>query len=241
MKAFTEHINIIFHDDHMYLQSMDSARVSVFEYKLRSSWFDEYQHRNGSPIALGLNSTLLFKILNTRDKMQTIQLMYDPDNGDILFIQFTSDDKTVFDKNFELPLLDLEYELMAIPDMECDAELSLPSATFANLISQLKMFGETIDIECSEEKIEMKSLSDGLGKMSVNINIDDLDSYAINEGETMRLSFSLGMLNNICAFHKISKNIEIKLIKEYPMKLIYYLGDEDSKMTFYLAPKINDD
>jgi hypothetical protein len=25
------------------------------------------------------------------------------------------------------------------------------------------------------------------------------------------------------------------------MKLIYYLGDENAKMTFYLAPKINDD
>jgi hypothetical protein len=241
MKAFTENVNIMFEKDHMYLQSMDSAHVSVFEYVLPCVWFDKYEHTNETPIALGVNSTLLFKILNTRDKIQHITLGFDTANNDKLFISFTSENKTIFDKHFELPLMDLEYELMTIPEMECDAEFSIPSATFASLVSQLKMFGDTVDIECSEEKIEMMSLSEGLGKMSVNIDIEDLDSYAINEGEVMKLSFSLTMLNNICAYHKVAKDMEIKLVKNFPMKIIYYLGDEHSKMTFYLAPKINDD
>jgi len=243
MKAFTEHVNIMFESDHMFLQSMDSARVSVFEYNLPSGWFDKYEHTNESAIALGVNSTLLFKILNTRDKMQNITLVFDPENNDKLYISFTSDSKTVFDKHFELPLMELEYDLMQIPEMECDAEFSIPSVTFSSLVAQLKMFGDTMDIECSEEKIEMISRSEGMGKMNVNINIEDLDSYAINEGEVMKLSFSLTMLNNICAFSKVAKDMEIKLIKNYPMKIIYSLDSafEDAKMTFYLAPKINDD
>jgi proliferating cell nuclear antigen PCNA len=243
MKAFTEHVNVMFESDHMFLQSMDSAHVSVFEYNLPGVWFDKYEHSHGAAIPLGLNSTLLFKILNTRDKTQTIRLIFDPENNDRLSISFTSDNKAVFDKHFEMPLMSLDYELMHIPVMECDAEFSVPSGTFANIVGQLKMFGDTMDIECSEEKIELNSLSDGLGKMSVNINIEDLDSYAINEGDVMKLSFSLTMLNNICAFSKVAKDMEIKLIKNYPMKIIYSLDStlEDSKMTFYLAPKINDD
>jgi hypothetical protein len=104
------------------------------------------------------------------------------------------------------------------------------------------LFGDCIDIECSEEKIELKSFAEGMGKMSVNIDIEDLDSYAINEGEEMKLSFSLTMLNNICAYHKVSRNMEIQLMKNYPMKIIYSLDPTlvDAKMTFYLAPKIND-
>jgi hypothetical protein len=243
MKAFTEHINIMFEKDRMYLQSMDSARVSVFEYNLPSTWFDKYEHTNNTAICLGVNSTLLFKILNTRDKIQNITLGFDPSDNDKLFISFTSENKAVFDKHFEMPLMDLEYDLMDIPAMECDAEFSIPSATFSSLVNQLKMFGDTIDIECSEEKIELKSLSEGLGKMSVNIDIEDLDSYAINEGEVMKLSFSLTMLNNICAYHKVAKDMEIKLVKNFPMKIIYSLdsSSEDATMTFYLAPKINDD
>lgn len=242
IKGFTEHVNVQFEENRMYLQSMDAARVSVFEFILPSAWFDQYEHSNGSSIPLGINSTLFFKILNMREKNQIIQLIFDPEDNDKLFIHFTSEDKTVFDKHFELPLMDLDYELMAIPDMECDAELTIPAVTFAGLVGQLRLFGDCIDIECSEEKIELKSFAEGMGKMSVNIDIEDLDSYAINEGEEMKLSFSLTMLNNICAYHKVSRNMEIQLMKNYPMKIIYSLDPTlvDAKMTFYLAPKIND-
>ena len=77
--------------------------------------------------------------------------------------------------------------------------------------------------------------------MCVDIKIDELSEYSINEGESINLSFSLGMLHNICLYNKISKEVNIKLIKDYPMKIIYYLGDEDTKLIFYLAPKINED
>uniref|UniRef100_A0A6C0JFU8 Proliferating cell nuclear antigen PCNA C-terminal domain-containing protein n=1 Tax=viral metagenome TaxID=1070528 RepID=A0A6C0JFU8_9ZZZZ len=241
MKAFTEQVNIMFEKDHMYLQTMDSAHVSVVEYNLPNTWFDNYEHTNTSAIPIGINSTMLFRVLNTREKNQRIVLEFDPDYSDKLTISFTSDDKTLFDKHFEIPLLDLEYELMDIPTSECDAEFSIPSIKFANMVNQLRMFGDTVDIVCSEDKIVMNSLSEGLGKMSVNIDISDLDSYAINEGEVMNISFSLAMMTNICAYHKVAKDMEIKLTKNFPMKVVYFLGSEDAKMTFYLAPKINED
>ena len=111
-------------------------------------------------------------------------------------------------------------------------------------INQLKLFGDTIEIICSEDKIEMRSLSEGSGKMSVDIQIDELSEYSIDEGETIHLSFSLNILHNICLYHKIAKEIRIKLIKNSPMQIVYYLGDssdETNKFVFYLAPKINDD
>ena len=42
VKLFTEHINLTFDKDRMFMQSMDSARVSVFELILPSTWFDSY-------------------------------------------------------------------------------------------------------------------------------------------------------------------------------------------------------
>jgi hypothetical protein len=41
-------------------------------------------------------------------------------------------------------------------------------------------------------------------------------------------------------YNKLAKDIEIKLTRDYPMKITYALGDEKSKMIIYLAPKIND-
>jgi proliferating cell nuclear antigen PCNA len=241
IRVFTEHIIIMFEKERVYFQSMDSARISVFELNIPSSWFDTYEHNSNGTIPIGVNSTLLFKILNTREKSQQTELIFNNENEDSLNIHFTSEDKSVFDKRFELPLVDLDTEIMGIPEMECNAEFSISATSFSNIISQLKLFGDTIDVECSEQKIELKSLSDGAGKMSVDIQIDELSEYSIDEGETILLSFGLNTLNNICLYHKIAKEVKVKLIKDYPMQVIYYFGDENTKLAFYLAPKIKDD
>jgi proliferating cell nuclear antigen PCNA len=222
---------------------MDSSRVSIFELILPAEWFDIYDFEQSGPFTIGVNSIMLFKILNTRDKTQETYIIYDNDTDtDKLFIQFTSDNKTIYDKNFELPLIDIDAELMDIPTADCDAEFSISSSSFANIISQLRIFGDSIDIECSEDKIELHSISPESGKMMVNIDIDELTSYAINEDEIIKLSFSLAILQNICLYHKLSKEMVIYLTADFPLKLVYLLDtDNKASMTFFLAPKINED
>ena len=173
--------------------------------------------------------------------MQNININY-AESNDVLDIHFYSETKMEFDKRFEIPLMDIDYEIMEIPEIDYNAEFTLDSSNFANLINQLKIFGDTMDIMCSEENIILYSNSVDNGKMSAEIKIDDLDMFSINEGETLNLSFSLLHLHNICLYNKISKHIEIKLCNDYPMKILYILsGCESSKMTFYLAPKVVDD
>lgn len=241
IRLFTEHVNITFDKERMFMQSMDSARVSVFELTLPYTWFDVYEHTSAGPITLGIPATMLFKILNTRDKIQETQIIYDESDNDKLFVNFSSNNASVFNKRFELPLIDLECEVMQIPPGESDAEFSLDSAVFANLINQLKIFGDTFEIQCTEEKIILHSISIEAGKMLVDINIEDLTEYSITEGEEMKLSFSLSMLHNICMYNKISKEVGIHLTKNFPMKIVYSLGDNDACFTFYLAPKISDE
>lgn len=238
IKLFSDHINIMFETERMYVQSMDSSRVSIFEIELPALWFEEYEINN--PVTIGISSSMIFKVLNTREKSQEMIWFVADADAEKLELHFTCENKAIFDKRFELPLMDLEYELMDIPATESQAELTIPSGTFANIINQLKLFGETLEIKCDEEKIEMHSLSLDLGKMAVDINIDDLTEYSINEGQTMNLSFSLSILHNICMYSKLTKEVEIKLTENFPLKLEYKLGDDGGKMTFYLAPKISD-
>ena len=47
--------------------------------------------------------------------------------------------------------------------------------------------------------------------------------------------------NNICLYNKISKEMEVKIGADYPMKIVYQLpGHDDAKMVFFLAPKISE-
>ena len=130
---------------------------------------------------------------------------------------------------------------MSIPTFESDADITIPSATFASIINQLQIFGDTIEFKCDEDKIQLYSISSESGKMIVDIEIDDLTSYSITEDNAMNISFSLSKLHNICLYNKMAKEIEILLTENYPMKITYDLGIEDAKMIFYLAPKIGDE
>ena len=251
IKLFTDHICILFEKERMYVQTMDNTRVSVFELTIPSNWFDNYCHKNDSAITIGISSSLLFKILNTRDKAQYIKFEYDPDSDDKLAIHFLcelngeskkskTEQKGVYDKHFEIPLIDIIQDHLEVPEIEFQAEIVLPSSIFASIIQQLKLFGETLDIQCNEEHIILCANSVENGKMFVEINIDDIEEFSINEGYNIELSYSLNYLNNICLYHKISKNIEIKICADFPMKICYDLGD-GALIHFYLAPRISDD
>ena len=243
IKLMTDNINMMFEGDRLYVQSMDSARVSIFEIIIPATWFDIYTVEN--QINLGMNSSILYKILNARDKQQSMQIEYDPDNDDKLSIHYTSpgtselNKDNCFDKHFELPLVDIETELLAIVELDYQAEISFPSTYFASIINQLKMFGDTMEIECSEEKIVLYATSIESGKMCVEIKIDDLTAFSILEGEDMKLSFSLMYLHNICMYNKLAKDIELKISTNYPMRIDYDLG-EGAKIVYFLAPKMSD-
>ena len=241
IKVFTDNVNIMFEAERMYIQAMDTSRVSIFEIVLPAAWFDKYEQTNAANTTIGINTIILFKILNTRDKMQEITIDYSEDNTDKLFIHFTSENKAEFDKHFEVALMDIESEIMQIPETEYQAEFSIGSTVFANIINQLKLFGDSLDIKCNEEKIELCSNSMEQGKMSVEIQMDDLTSFVIDEGGELQLSFSLTFMHNICLYNKISKEMEVKIGADYPMKIVYQLpGHDDAKMVFFLAPKISE-
>lgn len=240
MKAFTESINIMFEKERMYVQSMDHSRVSIFELFLPAEWFDTYEHTQPGTIVIGINSTILFKMLNTRDKSQQIHLQYTTEE-DKLSLHFTGENKADFDKHFEVSLMEIDSEMMTIPEIEYQAEFTIGSVNFASIINQLKMFGDSLDITCSEEKIMLYSSNLEQGKMFVEIKMDDLSSFIIDEGSEINLSYSLNLMHNICLYNKLAKDIEVKFSADYPMKIVYLLGGhEDAKIIFFLAPKIND-
>jgi len=141
---------------------------------------------------------------------------------------------------------------MSIPAVESDVELTISSTNFSNTINQLKLFGDSVEIECNDEVIVLSSTSLEKGKMKVNITTEEMDAYSIVEGKVLKMSYSLTNLHNICLYNKLSKNITIEWKEDFPMKVVYHLSStsttttptEDgplARMTFYLAPKIQDD
>jgi len=238
LRLFTDNVNIDCNDERMYIQTMDHNKISILEINIPSSWFCEYSCP--IPIVLGMNANVFSKILLSRDKQQTMHIFHTNDDEDKLFVHMAVESiNTIFDRNFEIPLINLDTELMIIPPIEYQADISLPSTDFALIINQLRGFGETLQMICNETNIEMITKSIEQGKMSVIVKIDDVSGFAIEESCELDMSFSLNNLNIICSYSKISKEVDIKMHKDYPL-FISFRTDE-IYIKHFLAPKINDD
>jgi proliferating cell nuclear antigen len=259
ISKFTENMNLMFENDRFYMQSINTSHVVILEICLPKEWFDVYEIVEKS-LVIGVNTALFYKVLKKREKTQQIKMKHDKSTEDRLQFFFTActhmneiecenklDDKKektknddlIFDKDFEIPLIDIEEELLSIPNIEYQAELSLSTDKFSNLISQLKDFGETLEIECSEDKIILSSNSSENGKMITRILIEDLTEFSIEENEVIQMQFALKYLYDICLYQKISKTIDIQISKDFPMRIMYPLGiEKNATFLFYLAPKM---
>jgi proliferating cell nuclear antigen PCNA len=264
---FTDYVNIMLEADRFYVQSINSSHVIIMEVVLPASWFSVYSVLPDITM-IGLQSSLFYKVLKKREKHQKIHLECLEASTDYLEVHFTNAtsstdttsekesvaDKTIFDKHFHIPSMDIETELVAIPEMEYQAEFVLGSDAFSNLISQLKDFGDALEMECSEENIELRANSSENGRMLTSIPIEDLAEYAIEDGEKIVSEFALKYLHEICSYKSISKHVEISLSRDFPMRILFRLGgispkveeeegnkgDVEPKLLFFIAPKMAD-
>jgi DNA polymerase III sliding clamp (beta) subunit (PCNA family) len=137
-----------------------------------------------------------------------------------------------------MPLVEYEYEEMNLPTVDYDAEFTLSSKQISEMFSQLHNFGNDLMVRCSEEVIQLTTMSVS-GEMNVHIPIDDLSSYSIVEGGDFCLTYSLTYINKMCITNKLSNEIDFALSNDWPMKINYNLGG-DSTMVFFIAPKMNE-
>ena len=239
LKINIQEVNLIFDKHRLYIQGMDSSQIGLFELVLLKDWFEKYEVTE--PATLGVNCEILYKMLNCLEKTQKIILEFET-LGDELSISFTSSEKGVVDKQFELPLMDINSQLLGIPNVDYTADLQLKGSIFEKIIEQLSIFADTVKISCNDQQVSLKTTKESsilLGQMEVNINFEDMNEYLIEEEADISLSFSLKYLNWMVQFTHLSSDMNIHFMEEVPMKIKYDLENE-SYIQFFLAPQYDD-
>ena len=226
----------------IYFQGLDGNHCCLFECNLSKSWFDVFEYETGKDMAeLGINIKLLYKVLNTRQETQTIEI-YTKGKKDKLSIDFITpndtNEKKAFNKYFELPLFNIEATNMNITKNESDVDLIIPSKRMCELMSQLGMFNDNLTMSFTDEMIKMDA-SGEMGKMEVRIAMEDVTEYAIGEGVSIVEYYSINYINMMCNFCKLNPELVLGFIKGQPLKGSYDIGD-CSHISFYLAPRIDD-
>jgi proliferating cell nuclear antigen PCNA len=238
LKPFTDNVVIYFKIGGLYIQCMDDSHCSLFECSLDKTWFTDYSFSEEDDMpAISVNIAMLYKVLNTREEEQIMELEHDKENEDIVNITFTGGKMS---KYFELPLINVDNDLLNVDAIrETDIDLTIESKIFCDLINQLMIFDEVLTLTFKDDKIDMKS-SGNDGSMKVDMKIDDIKEYAIAEDVTLVQSYSLKYIHLMCQFNKLASEINMGFSKDKPMTMKYDLRDE-SYVLIHLAPKMSED
>lgn len=240
IKDLVQDCNFDCNDSGIALQAMDNSHVALVSMMLKADAFMPYRcDRN---VALGVNLTSLTKVLRAAQNEDKLTLKAE-DAPDSLNLIFESPDTDRISE-YDLKLMDIDQEHLGIPETEYAATISMPSAEFRRICTDLMAMSESVNIEATKDGIKFSSNGDiGSGSvmlrnhMSVEKPSENVD---IVLSEAVSLTFSLKYLVNFCKAASLAPQVKICLSNEVPL-LVEYILTGSSYLRFYLAPKIGDD
>lgn len=236
-------INIRFTPDGLVAQGMDSSHCSLFEFNVTPQWFATYDVTE--EITVGLSMGIIAKIMAMRQPKQGVAMRFVSDKFEI---EYTSDEKDEVNRTFSLPTMDLDEDVMEIPDRESDVDLTLSSAKFAQIINQMSVFGDVIDFRVKGEDMTMTTEGDA-GTMRVGLDDTDLEEFSVTEDISLTQSFALAYLGMFSGFSKVNTFVRLSLMEDNPVVVRFPLDanvtadpnmDSENYIRLYLAPKIGD-
>ncbi|KAE8327343.1 Mysoin-binding motif of peroxisomes-domain-containing protein [Aspergillus sergii] len=239
IKDLVQDCNFDCNDSGIALQAMDNSHVALVSMLLKAEGFSPYRcDRN---IALGINLVSLTKVLRAAQNEDILTLKADdsPDAVNLMFESAETDRLSEYD----IKLMDIDQEHLAIPETEYAATVEMPSAEFQRICRDLNALSESVVIEATKEGVKFSCQGD-IGSGSVTIrqhtNVDKPEqNVSIALSEPVALTFSLKYLVNFCKATTLSSKVSLCLSQEVPLLVEYGLGS--GHLRFYLAPKIGDE
>jgi proliferating cell nuclear antigen len=227
LKDIINDVNVYFTPKGIHILTLDTARVTLVHMDLGSENFEEYECT--TDIIAGLNMANVYKLLKSVTGQDTLLVRIEGRDYMEIFIE-NPDKKS--STSFKLKLLDINEDILELPDIHMNVVTTLPSIDFQRITRDMSNLATEMDIIRDENKLELSCRGDFADQKTI---IEFPDAVK-KTGST----FSLKYINlftkatNMCSSVQLlqdSENENMPIIFRYT---IANLGD----LRFYLAPKI---
>lgn len=228
LKDIINDVNVYFTAAGVHILTLDTARVTLVHMTLGSENFEEYQCP--ADMVAGLNMGNMYKLLKSISGADTLVMrMENRDYIDLLIENPVKKSST----NFKLKLLDINEDILGLPDISMNVVTTLPAIDFQRIARDMGNLASEMSIVRDQNKL------------TISCNGDFADQTTVIElPETVDRTggiFSLKYVNlftkatNMCASVQLmqdSSNENMPIVFRYT---IANLGD----LRFYLAPKMD--
>ncbi|PGH11929.1 proliferating cell nuclear antigen (pcna) [Helicocarpus griseus UAMH5409] len=129
---------------------MDNSHVALVSMMLKAEGFSPYHcDRN---VALGINLVSLTKVLKAaqNEDILTLKAKDSPNVINLVFESAETDQLSEYD----IKLMDIDQEHLAIPDTEYAATVEMPSTEFQRICADLRNLSESVMVEANKDGVK---------------------------------------------------------------------------------------
>jgi proliferating cell nuclear antigen len=227
LKDIINDVNIYFDAKGVHIDTLDTARVSLVHVFLAAENFEEYSCP--TDIIAGINISNTYKLLKSITGNDTFSMAIN--DSEYMDIMIRNEDKKSSTK-FRLKLLEIDEEILEVPDIDMDTITTVPSIDFQRICRDMGNLSNEIVIQRELNNLQLACTGDFANQTT---SISCPDAAKNPTGNTYSLKYinlftkATGMCSNVQLFQS-SEDPDMPIIVRYS---IANLGE----MKFYLAPK----
>lgn len=208
----------------------DRAMVSVVDFKISASAFEEY--KIDAEQRIGLNITNLLSVLK---RVGTDDKMFLSLDGSKLEVRLEGKSK----RKFVVPLLDIsQEEIPPISQLEFPAKVEVKPHILESGIEDADIISDAVIFETSSDKFAMRAEGD-VSRAELELERGNENLLNLESSTQIKSRYPIEYLKKMAKAAKIADSVAIKFGQDYPMRLEFKAGDKAS-MSFILAPRVSD-
>lgn len=226
----------------MKIQSMDSSHVSLVNVKLvASEIFDDYKCTDVH--SLGISVVHALKIFKLADNKSKVTLQHKNPTHNKLTIGIVSGDGKL-DCLFDLKLMDIDSDGLEIPDDMTGWSMEMEYKDVADVVKIMGDFGDSVEIcaggSTGDELLYQFSGDQGKATGKIKIIKKQWVGESTTPSDVVNLKLSMRHLKSYLACRDLSETVIFFVGDGMPLCITFRLG-EQSLISFYIAPKIDDE
>ena len=239
LTSVIDEIEIIVTPDALIFTAMDPSRICLLKLTLKKENFDEYKFTGIDTYKLGICLDDLNKIIKRSAINDTIRLIYDHEAQKIKVIM--ERETTKRKRTFSLSLLDMDQEEIPFENLlkiDYSSKMKINPNIIAEAIKDGETYSDILSLKLSEIKGVLFNSFGQIGEMNYELGLDELEEHDIN-GDCNG-SYSISFLKAILKLSTITKELEISLKTDHPLKMVFTLQNED-EVLYFLAPRVEEE
>lgn len=218
---------------------MDSSHVALVSLNLSVDGFEKF--RADTNMVLGVSIANLAKVMRLADNNDSITLQADQDASHLKIIFENA--KTERKTEFNLNLITIDSEHLAIPETEYSSVVTINSNEFSKICRELYSLSETVTVVTNPDYVQF-SVEGEVGTGSVRLGQNDSDrkedQMQLQVDEGVQQQFALRYLNMFNKAAPLSTFTKLCLHQEQPL-VVEFSIEQLGVLKYFLAPKISEE